>query len=215
MSDILTKIPRSIRPQSGTLVLGVGNGSGTSLSNLFKMGTASAQVVDIRARHDGATGTDGRVIYARMHQYGTGGGEAVRAYAFSNNAAAATGGTLNGIHASVSIATSSGISGQASAGRFTLEAAAASRTLGGALSAINADSNIGTGNTMPTIHGFIRFTNTGAVAMSNLLVLPSAPANGSIFAAHVTDAMTHSIRVIDSAGTAYYLMATTTVTNRS
>lgn len=208
-------IPHSLRPQSGTKVFGVGRGSGSSLTDLFKMGSAAAQMVDLRGRADTASGSDARIIYARMHQYGAGGGEAVRAYAFANTTNVATGGTLNGIHGSVSIATSSSISGAANAGRFTLEAAAASRTLGGALAAIQVDSNIGTGNTMPTIHGFLRFTNSGAVNLSHLMVLPAAPSNGTIFAAHVTDAMTHSIRVIDSAGTVYYVMATTTATNRS
>ena len=88
----MLQIPRSLRPQSGTKVFGVGRGSGSSLTDLFKMGTSGAQMLDFRARHDGTTGTDARIIYARLHQYGTGGGEAVRAYAFANNAAAATGG---------------------------------------------------------------------------------------------------------------------------
>lgn len=206
---------RSIRPNSGSIILGVGTGSGTTLDGLFKLGTASAQALDVRARADGDTGTDARILYARLHQYGTGGGEAVRAYAFAQNAATATGGTLNGLHASVSIATSSAISGQASGARITLEAAAASRTLGGTLAALNVDSNIGTGNTMPTNHSFIRFTNTGAVALSHLLQLPSAPSNGTIFAAHTTQAMTHSLRVIGPTGTAYYIMVTDAATNRS
>lgn len=207
--------PKSIRPNSGTLIFGVGRGSGSTLSDLYKMGTASAQLIDLRGRADTASGSDARCIYARLHQYGAGGGEAVRAYAFANNAATATGGTLNGLHASVSIATSCNISGQASAARVTLEAASASRTLGGALSALLVDSNIGANNTMPTNHSFIRFTNTGSVALSNLLQLPSAAANGTIFAAHTTQTMSHSIRVIDSAGTAYYIMCTNSASNRS
>jgi hypothetical protein len=206
----LTKITKSVRPQAGTQVLGVGK-----TSDLWKMGLSSANMLDFRARADTASGGDARVGYFRMHQYGAGGGEAVRAYAFANNAATATGGTLNGIHASVSIATSCDISGQASAGRFTLEAAAATRTLGGALSSLIVDSNIGANNTMPTIHGYIRFTNSGSVALSNLFVLPSAAANGTIFAAHTTQAMTHSIRITNSAGTAYYIMVTDAATNRS
>lgn len=208
------KIPRSVRPQSGTKVFGVGRGSGSTLGELYKMGTSGAQMVDLRGRADTDSGSDARVIYARMHQYGAGGGEAIRAYAFANTTNVATGGTLNGIHASVSIATSSSISGQASAGRFTLEAASASRTLSGALSALLVDSNIGANNTMPTIHGYIRFANSGSVALSHLMVLPSAPANGTILATHTTDAMSHSIRVIDSAGTVYYIMCTTTASNR-
>lgn len=212
---IVTMIPRSIRPSNEALVLGVGKGSGSSLGDLFKMGTGGAHAVDIRARADTASGSDARILYARMHQYGAGGGEAVRAYAFANNAATATSGTLNGLHASVSIATSCDISGQANAIRATLEAAAATRTLGGYLSALLVDSNIGANNTMPTNHSFIRFANVGSVALSNLLQLPSAPANGTIFAAHTTQAMTHSLRVIGPTGTAYYIMVTDAATNRS
>jgi hypothetical protein len=163
---LVSLIPHSIRPNSGAKLIGVGNGSGTSLAGLFKLGGASAQVVDIRARHDGATGTDARVIYARLHQYGTGGGEAVRAYAFANNAAAATTGTLNGMHASLSVATSSAISGAGHAARFTLEAASASRTLSGTVSAINLDSNIGASNTVPANSwSFMSISKSGAVDM--------------------------------------------------
>lgn len=211
---IVTMIPRSIRPSSEALILGVGKGSGTSLGDLFKMGTGGANAVDIRTRADTASGSDARILYARLHQYGAGGGEAVRAYAFANNAAAATGGTLNGLHASLSIATSSGISGAGNAIRATLEAAAATRTLGGTLSAIQVDSNIGTGNTMPTNHSFIRFTDTGAVRVSNLFQIPAA-ANGTVFAAHTTETMTHSIRIINASGTAYYIMVTDAATHRS
>ncbi len=162
-------ITRSLRPQSGTKVFGVGRGSGSSLSDLFRMGNASAQMLDFRARSDGATGTDARIIYARLHQYGTGGGEAVRAYAFANNAAAATAGTLNGLHASMSVATSSAISGAGNAIRATLEAASASRTLGGTCAALQLDSNIGANNTVPADWSFIRVTKSGAVDMTTFL----------------------------------------------
>lgn len=205
---------KSIKPQAGTLCQGVGRGSGSTLGDLFKMGTGGAQMFDYRARADTASGSDARILYARMHQYGAGGGEAVRAYAFAQNSATATGGTLNGLHASLSIATSSGISGAGNAIRATLEAAAASRTLGGRLYAIQADSAIGTGNTMPTNHAFIGFTNSGAVALSNLFQIPDA-SNGTIFAAHTTQVMSHSIRIISASGTVYYIMCTATATNRS
>lgn len=205
---------KSINPNSGTLALGIGKGSGSTLSQLFKMGTGGAQVIDVRARADTASGSDARILYARLHQYGAGGGEAVRAYAFSQNANAATGGTLNGLHASLSIATSSGISGAGNAIRATLEAAAATRTLSGQLYAIQADSNIGANNTMPTNHAFIGFTNSGSVALSNLFQIPNA-SNGTIFAAHTTQVMSHSIRIISASGTAYYIMCTATATNRS
>jgi hypothetical protein len=205
---------KSIKPQAGTLCQGVGQGSGSTLGNLFKMGTGGAQMFDYRGRADTASGSDARVLYARLHQYGAGGGEAVRAYAFAQNANTATAGTLNGLHATLSIATSSGISGSGNAIRATLEAASASRTLTGRLYAIQADANIGASNTMPTNHAYIGFTNSGSVALSNLFQIPAA-SNGTIFAAHTTQGLTHSIRIIDSGGTAYYIMCTNAATNRS
>lgn len=158
------------------------------------------------------TSDDVRLLYATLDLRGTGGnGECLRprtrVYGTSVNSA-------HGEHCTLHIADGGAISGLGAGLRATLEAAAATRTLTGTLCALQVDSNIGANNTMPAAHSFIRFANAGAVALSNLLQLPSAPANGSIFATHDTDAMTHSIKIIDSAGTAYYLMCTTTVTNR-
>ena len=42
-----------------------------------------------------------------------------------------------------------------------------------------------------------------------------APVNGSMFAAHTTQTMTHSIKIISDAGTLYYIMCTNAATNRS
>lgn len=47
-----------------------------------------------------------------------------------------------------------------------------------------------------------------------LFVTPDV-ASGGVLAVHITDAMTHSIRVKSADGTLYYIMATTTVTNRT
>lgn len=52
-------------------------------------------------------------------------------------------------------------------------------------------------------------------AVSDKLVTVPTVASGGTLAIHVTDAMTHSIRIKSAAGTLYYLMATTTVTNRT
>ena len=60
----------------------------------------------------------------------------------------------------------------------------------------------------------IRVADTGAVAIKKLLRLPTV-ASGGLLAAHTTDAMTHSIRCVDDAGTVFYIMATTTATNRT
>jgi hypothetical protein len=48
---------------------------------------------------------------------------------------------------------------------LTLEAAAASRTLGGTVSALQLDSNIGANNTVPDSWSFIRVTKSGSVDM--------------------------------------------------
>ena len=180
-------IPHSLRPQSGTKIFGVGRGSGSSLTDLFRMGASSAQMFDLRGRSDGGSGTDARILYARLHQYGIGGGEAVRAYAFANNAATATAGTLNGLHASMSVATSSAISGAGNAIRATLEAASATRTLGGTCSALQLDSNIGANNTVPDTWSFIRVTKTGGVDLPLFLdiaddQIQASAASGSVLA---------------------------------
>ena len=120
----------------------------------------------------------------------------------------------SGAHATLNIETGATITGAGSGLRATLGAASATRTLVGALSAIHVCSDIGANNTMPTVHGFLRFTNDGSVALSNLMVIPNA-SNGTIFAAHTTQTMTHSVKFISESGTAYYFMCTNAATNRS
>jgi hypothetical protein len=160
-----------------------------------------------------AASGDSRGLYLRLYLSGAGAGEAIRAYASAQNAATATGGTVNGIHASLGIDAGAQISGAGNAGRFTLGAAADTRTLGGALAALQLDSDIATGNTMGATAAFLRVTDTGAVKVGNLLNIPAA-SNGTIFATHTTQNMTHSIKIVDAAGTAYYLMCTNAATNR-
>ena len=163
-----------------------------------------------------ATSGDARCMYARLELDGTiaatGYGDCIRAWA-------KVGGTgysyACGVHSTMSIDAGATVTGSGAGLRATIGAAASTRTLVGALAALQCDSDIGANNTMPTVHGFIRFTNSGSVSLSNLFVLPAAAANGSIFAAHDTQTMTHSIRIIDSAGTAYYVMCTNAATNRS
>lgn len=55
---------------------------------------------------------------------------------------------------------------------------------------------------------------TSAAVSDRLLMVPTV-ASGGVLAAHITDAMTNSIRIRSVAGTLYYLMATTVVTNRT
>lgn len=160
-----------------------------------------------------ATSGDARGLYLRLYLSAAGSGEAVRAYTTADAANVATGGTANGIHASLSIAAAGSISGAGNAGRFTIDAAAASRTLSGTLAAIQVDSNFGAGNTLPATAAFIRVTDTGSVLLGNLLNVP-APSNSTIFATHTTQAMTHSLRIVAADGTPYYVMVTNAATNR-
>jgi hypothetical protein len=61
--------------------------------------------------------------------------------------------------------------------------------------------------------GFLGINLDDLTSSATVLDLPAA-ANGGVVAAHVTDAMTHSVR-IKAGTTTLYLMATTTATNRS
>lgn len=195
-----------------TAIAALLHGGGTSSSRLTTT-SAGKNFLGYWVEGSAATG-DTRGLYMRLYLSGAGGGEAVRAYTTAAAAGVATGGTANGLHASLSINASSSISGAGNAIRATLDAAADTRTLGGTLAAIQADSNVATGNTLPATHSFIRFTDSGAVRFTNLFQMPNV-SNGTIFAAHVTQVMSHSIKIVSDDGTAYYLMCTDTATNRS
>lgn len=160
-----------------------------------------------------ATSGDARGLYMRLYLAGAGSGEAVRAYATAAAANVATGGTVNGIHASLSLNASASISGQGFAGRFTFDAAADTRTLNGNCAPLLIESNIGANNTVPASMAHIRVADIGAVPIGKLLRLP-APNNATIFATHTTQVMSHSIRIVDDAGTPYYIMCTNGAGNR-
>ena len=69
---------------------------------------------------------------------------------------------------------------------------------------IQADSDIGSGATLPASTAFIRCTNSGSGTISNLFNLPDAMV-APIGATSTTP--TQKIRFVDSAGTAYFLYA--------
>ena len=203
----MNKIPRSIRPASNVRLYGVGtSGSPFNLP-------ANTNGLGFWVNSNASTG-DSRVIYARLYLSGAGGGEAVRAYATANAANVATGGTINGVHASLNIAVGATISGQGFASRHTIDAAAAERTISGNVAAIKAESNFAAGNTIPATVALIHLGEIGAVTCKTAFRLPDA-ANGGMLAAHTTQAMSHSIRCVTDNGTAYYIMCTNAATNRS
>lgn len=203
----MNKIPRSIRPASSVVLYGVGN-SGSNFDI-----AANKNALGFWVNSD-ATSGDNRVIYARLYLSGAAGGEAIRAYATANAAGVATGGTINGIHTSLSIAATATISGQGFASRHTIDAAAATRTISGNVAAIRAESNFATGNTIPATVALIHLGEIGAATCKKAFRFPNSATNGMV-APHDTDAMTHSIRCVTDDGTVLHLMATTTVTNRT
>jgi hypothetical protein len=111
---------------------------------------------------------------------------------------AATTGTINGEHVSLSVNGAGTISGAGNALRATI--GGTSTNPGGTLAAIQADSNFASGGTW-TNTSFIRFTNSGTGTVANLLNVPTA-----MVAAEVAAAVSHTIRIVAADGTPYYLM---------
>lgn len=145
-----------------------------------------------------ATSGDTRLAYSRMTFTSTGSGETIRAFSVVTGANAATGGTINGAHISASINTGGTISGAANALRATI--GGSSTTPGGTLAAIQVDSDI------PNAVGwanasFLRFTNSGAGTIANLMNIPAAmvEVKGSA-------ALSHKIKILADDGTPYYIM---------
>lgn len=150
-----------------------------------------------------ATTGDTRLNYEKLTFTSTGSGETLRAFSVVTGAGAATGGTINGAHISMSVNTGGTISGAANALRATL-GVGASVTPGGTIAAIQVDSDIGAGATLPGNAAFLRFTNSGAGTLANLMNVPAA-----MVGTNTQGAATNSLKIVDSAGTAYYIMLTT------
>ncbi len=203
---VLTKIPRSIKPSPTAVLLGVGNSG-----DIFAL--QSGNLIELRTK-TGATSGDLRNIYSRLRFDGASSGEAVRAYTEVNASGVAAGGTVNGSHSSLALIASGSISGQGFGSRHTIDAAADTRTISGNVGAILAESNFAAGNTVPATVALIHLKEIGAVACGKAFRFPAVASAGMV-AAHTTDAMTHSIRCVTDAGTVLYLMATTTVSNRT
>lgn len=189
-------------------------GYGTS-SSRQQLGTATGQNALGLFFETEAPSGDTRGINLRLYFSGAGGsGEALRAYGIVNNVTAATGGTVNGAHITLGVSGASGaVSGAGNALRATL-AFGNGVNAGGTCSAIQIDSDFDNGCTLDSNVCALRLTNSNTKLWPNLLQIPAA-SNGTIFAAHTTQTMTHSIRIRDAANTAYYVMCTNAATNRS
>ena len=150
-----------------------------------------------------ATTGDTRLSYNRLTFTSTGSGETIRALTRVTGANAATGGTVNGAHISLSVNTGGSISGAGNGLRVTL-GAAASVTVGGTVAALQVDSDVDTTATLPGNASFIRVTNSGSGTITNLFNLPDAMVQAI---GGTSTTATQKIRFVDSAGTAYFLYA--------
>ena len=184
---------------SGPVVSQNGFSTGTSSSPLS---VTTASNVDSAYVTTSATTGDTRLTYERLTFTSTGSGETFRALTQVTGAGGATGGTINGAHISLSINGSGTISGAGNALRATL--GGSSTNPGGTIAAIQADSDFASGGTW-TNASFIRFTNSGTGTVANLFNVPSG-----MITANTQGAATNSLKIVDSAGTAYYIMLTTT-----
>ena len=145
-----------------------------------------------------AASGDTRLIYSRLAFTGAGAGETLRVFSVVT-AAQGAGQTTNGSHVSLSVNTGGSISGAANALRATLGLQAGVSS-GGTVAAIQADSDVGAGATLPSNASWIRFTNSGAgTGLSNLFNVPS-----TMVANAVSVSATKTIKIVDSTGTAYY-----------
>ena len=172
--------------------------SGTSANPIT---VTSAQNISSSYATTSATTGDTRLNYSRLTFTSTGSGETIRAFSVVTGANGATGGTINGAHISLSINGSGTISGAGNALRVTL--GGSSTNPGGTLSAIQVDSDFASGGTW-TNASFLRFTNSGTGTVANLMNVPSG-----MIGTNTQGAATNSLKIVDSTGTAYYIMLTT------
>ena len=190
------------------------SGPVTSL-NGFIGGTSSAPISVTTASNinssygttSAATG-DTRLSYQKLTFTSTGSGETIRAFSVVTGVAAATGGTINGAHISMSINAPGTISGAGNALRATLGMGALANP-GGTLSAIQIDSDLASDCTVPASAAFIRVTNSGTKVLANMMSVPSPAVAGAFRAVVGVAVATHTMPVLSANGTTYYIMCST------
>ena len=181
--------------------------------NGFISGTATSEIAvttasNVSSSYVTASNTTGdvRLNYSRLTFTSTGSGETARFLTRVTGANAATGGTVNGAHISMSINGSGTISGAGNALRVTL--GGTSTAPGGTISAIQLDSDFASGGSWSGAT-YLRCTNSGTGTVGALLRVP-APAVAGVFRAAVgSPSVTHTIPVISDNGTTYYIMCST------
>ena len=159
----------------------------------------SAQNISSAYGTTSATTGDTRLSYQRLAFTSTGSGETLRAFSVVSGANAATGGTVNGAHISLSVNSGGTISGAANALRVTL-GAAAGVTTGGTVAALQVDSDITNTSTLPGTAAFIRVTNSGTGTIGALMNIPAAMLEDT------TATATKGIKIVDAAGNDFYIL---------
>ena len=175
--------------------------------NGFQSGTVTSEIAvttasNVSSSYVSASNTTGdvRLNYSRLTFTSTGSGETARFLTRVTGVNGATGGTINGAHISLSINGSGTISGAGNALRVTL--GGTSTNPGGTIASLQCDSDFASGGTW-TNASFIRFTNSGTGTVTNLMNIPNA-----MFVSQVAADSTHTVRVVSSNGTPYYIMCT-------
>ena len=169
--------------------------SGTSAAPIAV--TSAGNISSAYATSSATTG-DTRLNYSRLDITSTGSGETLRAFTRVTAANAATGGTVNGAHISLSINGSGTISGAGNALRVTL--GGSSTNPGGTIAALQLDSDFATGGTW-TNAAYIRCTNSGTGTIDTLAVLPDA-----MVATQSAAAVSHVVPIKNASGSTFYLM---------
>jgi hypothetical protein len=154
-----------------------------------------------------AASGDTRLSYNKLTFTSTGSGETLRAFSVVTGTAAATAGTINGAHISLSVDGSAAtISGAANAIRATLGGSDA--TPGGTLAVIQLDTAYTVNASLPGTASFIRVTdsgsNTGEIPL--LMNIETAPAATIAPAATSVTTVSKAIKVMIG-GTVYYVPA--------
>ena len=170
----------------------------------FQVGTSSAPIAITSAgvlngayATTSATSGDTRLNYNKLTFTSTGSGETIRAFSVVTGTGAAAAGTINGAHISCEVQGGT-ISGAANALRATIGGTTAAP--GGTLAAVQADTNFGSGVTLPGSAAFIRFSNSGDTALSTFFNVP----NGSL--ATTTATATKGLRIVTDTGVAYNIL---------
>ena len=158
-----------------------------------------------------ATTGDTRLSYNKLTFTSTGSGETFRAFSVVTGTGAATGGTINGAHISLSVdGASATVSGAANALRATLGGSDA--TPGGTLAVLQLDTAYTVNATLPATASFIRVsdsgTNTGEIP--KLMNIESGPAATLFTAATSSSTLAGGIK-IRIAGADYFLVVASAV----